>query len=212
MKKFLSFFSIAGMLALMVACYPGGPEYYSDLDIVITDYKAEYWSASEPQTYYMPNSLNWIFDKIDEDNNIDLPRGSDAFILGLVESNMVSAGYTKVDNFDINNPTDVVVFVQALAIDNTYVGWYPGYPYWGYGGYWGGYYPYYGYPVTYSYSTGTVLIEMVDGASIDDEKGLLPVVWLAGIDGLLRENTASNQEYIARGINQAFKQSPYLKN
>ncbi|QQS50525.1 MAG: DUF4136 domain-containing protein [Bacteroidota bacterium] len=212
MKKILPISSLAVLLTLMVGCYPGGPEYYSDLDIVITDYKAEYWSSSEPATYYMPDSLNWIFDKIDEDNNIDLPRGSDAFILGLVASNMASAGYLRVDTFNINNPTDVVVFVQALAIDNTYVGWYPGYPYWGYGGYWGGYYPYYGYPVTYSYSTGTVLIEMVDGPTIDIEKGLLPIVWLAGIDGLLRESTASNQEYIAKGINQAFKQSPYLKN
>ncbi len=211
MKKIIAFTSFAAMLALLVACYPGGPDYYSDLDIVATDYKPDYWSNNNPSTYYMNDTVGFILDRLDEENNVELDHNYDATILNQIASNMTAAGYTRVDDYDTANPPDVIVFVQALAVESTYVGWIPSYPYWGY---WGGYYPYYGYgyPVSYSYTTGTLFIEMVNQNEIDTENKILPVVWFAAVDGLLRSSTAENQSFIKYTIDQAFKQSPYLNN
>ncbi|GAG00412.1 unnamed protein product, partial [marine sediment metagenome] len=198
------------------------PEYISQYDLIGTDYSQDYWNANSPSTYYMPDSLGWIVDREDLDNNDDdLSREYDAFILGEVAENMALYGYQRVDELDVENPPDVYLFTQAIAVKNTTVGYVPGYPW--YGGYypgWGGYWPGYGgyYPgwggstYSYSYTTGTILIEMGDAKNIDMENKVINIVWTAGIDGILGSTSASNAQFVSQSIEQAFIQSPYLKN
>ncbi len=206
---------IPGMLLMLSGCYPGGPEYTSDYDLVATDYSPDYWNANSPATYFMPDSLGWIIDRENIDNIDSLTRDYDEFILGEVERNLAALGYERIETLNRNNPPDVFVFTQALAVKNTSVSYIPWYPW--YGGYWpgwGGYWPGYGWggtPVVYSYSTGTVLIEMGDALNIDEEQKLVNIVWTAAIDGLLRSSTASNQQFVSQSIDQAFNQSLYLK-
>ena len=91
-------------------------------------------------------------------------------------------------------------------------GYYPGYWYPGYwGGNWGGgwYYP---YPITYSYSTGSLLADMINLKNAPEgQKEKLTVVWNAYISGLLGGSGSLNVNRTTTAINQAFTQSPYLK-
>ena len=216
--------ALLGIMMIIGGCYPGGPEYNSDYDLIATEYSEEYWSANTPTTYYMPDSLGWIVDREDLDNNDgDLTREYDAFILGEVAENMALYGYQRVPDLDVDNPPDLYVFTQAIAVKNTTVSYVPGYPWYG-GGYpgWGGYWPGYGgggyYPgwgggtVSSSYTTGTVLIDIADAKNLDEENKIIPYVWTAGVDGLLSSSSASNEQFVSQSIEQAFIQSPYLKN
>ncbi len=225
MKRFrMALLGLLGMMLIIGGCYPGGPEYTSDYDLIATEYSEEYWNANSPSTYYMPDSLGWIVDRENLDNNDDLTRDYDAFILGEVAENMALQGYQRITTLDLENPPDLYVFTQALAVKNTTISYVPGYPW--YGGYypgWGGYYPGYGpgwggyYPgwggatVTNSYTTGTILIEMGDAKNLDEENKIVNIVWSAGVDGLLSSSSASNQQFVSQSIEQAFIQSPYLK-
>jgi hypothetical protein len=163
----------------------------------------------------MPDSLGWIVDREHLEDIEDLTRDYDEFILGEVANNLSALGYQRIDVLDMANPPDVFVFTQALAVKNTTISYIPWYPW--YGGYypgWGGYWPGYGWggtPVASSYTTGTVLIDMGDALNIDEEQKLINIVWTGAIDGLLRSSSASNQQFVAQSIEQAFNQSPYLK-
>lgn len=79
------------------------------------------------------------------------------------------------------------------------------------GGNWGGgwYYP---YPITYSYSTGSLLADMINLKNAPEgQKEKLTVVWNAYISGLLGGSGSLNVNRTTTAINQAFTQSPYLK-
>lgn len=217
--------ALLGIMLIIGGCYPGGPEYTSDYDLIATEYSEEYWSVNTPTTFYMPDSLGWIVDREDLENIEDLTREYDAFILGEVAENMALYGYQRVPDLDVDNPPDLYVFTQAIAVKNTTISYIPGYPWYG-GGYpgWGGYYPGYGpgwggyypgwggVPVTSSYTTGTILIEMGDAKNLDEENKIVNIVWSGGVDGLLSSSSASNEQFVSQSIEQAFIQSPYLKN
>ena len=101
---------------------------------------------------------------------------------------------------------------------------YPGYPWYG-GGWYGGWYPgypggcyYCGYPpqVSYTkYEVGSVILDLYDLRQIPDG-GTVPSdfdpSWLAVVRGLLGSTNQFNGDRTTSGIQQAFSQSPYLKN
>ena len=84
---------------------------------------------------------------------------------------------------------------------------YPGYWYPGYWGNWGGWY--HSFPVTYSYSTQSLLTEMVDLTAEEGDDKDLPVVWNSFIDGNIG-NSRNDMARFSRGIAQSFAQSGYL--
>ena len=156
----------------------------------------------------MPDSLGLILDGDNPENNDTLNITNDDLILEIVERNMTEIGYTRIDTIDEFNQPDVVLFSQVLVVKNTSTSYYPTYPWFGYGGY---YWPYYGYgygwsytPVMYSYSTGTIILEMVDYKSIDVENKILNVVWAAGVDGLMRDSQSTNEQVITYLFDHAF--------
>ncbi len=54
MKKKLVFY--LGIVLIMVSCYPQGPEYYEDLDVVYTNHDDQFDFASKG-TYAMPSKI-----------------------------------------------------------------------------------------------------------------------------------------------------------
>ncbi len=186
----------------LLGCYPAGPEYVEDLDVVYSTYD-EVYDFKSKGTYSLP-------DKIVTDVKID--NGDTTYvymkekfatpILQSIESNMSALGWDKVN---IQNDPDVLVTPAAMSTTTYYYSyWYD----WWYGGYyggWGWYYPPY-YSVS-SYTTGSLIITMAD-PNLDNAINKSPTVWIAAANGLTGSNDINRA---IKGIDQAFAQSPYLK-
>jgi hypothetical protein len=197
---------------LIVGCYPGDFDDLEDFDTVTTLH-GENVNFGAIQTYALPDTIIHIEeegDDDDDDDRVELSREFDEHILKHVRENLNARGYQEV-----TAPTrpDVVVAVSAAA--TTVVGAYSSYwcDYWGWYGWYGypcGYYP--GYTYIYSYDLGTIFIDMLDvrpEALLDDQ---IDVLWTGAVRGVLGTADPVTEERIHDGIDQAFRQSPYLRS
>ncbi len=206
-------FSLAGLLS---GCYPDKIDYVDEYDLAGTMYDEDV-DFSSFTSFHVIDTIMHVTDDDEDDPN--LGRENDEFILNLIRQNMLDLGYTEMANPDSLNRPDLELLVNAMTSDyytyysywNSYWGYYPGWGYWYPGG---GYYPGYpGYPgggLYYSYSTGTLAIEMLDTKAEAGEDNDRPgVVWVGLVDGLL--TSSSSQSRLDKQINQVFTQSPYLQ-
>lgn len=224
MKKLTIYLLFGAIIASVYSCYPGGTEYYNETDIVITNHDNEF-DFPNNKKYFMDDSINHIVEEGKED---EVNRKYDDVILANVAAYLDTAGYTRMEG-DMPDSvyiamSDVLFSVIATSTEYSGIGyvpgggWWWGYPGYGWGGGWGGYYPGYpwypgygwGYPYTYSYTTGSLFIEMADLKNIDEEEEIIPIPWQATINGLLSGDADNMRWRIDRGIDQAFKQSQYL--
>jgi hypothetical protein len=153
----------------------------------------------------------------------------EASMLNAIAQQMNAAGFTRLalaDTADDEKMSKALVLLATKSIttytDYYYDYYYYGYDYWNwYGGinyYYPGYrfnyyYPW-GYPVSYSYTFGTVILELVDPnepVEINNDGNTVdyPVRWMAILNGLLDEPVIDEQK-VNNKIEQAFDQSPYL--
>lgn len=200
-------------LYILAGCYPKGPEYYSDLDLTVTDYDMEY-NFGDQKKYFMADTVEYI-------TNIEDGELDDADVQKLlfeIESNLMSRGYEPVDEADIDN-AEFAITVSVIASKNSGVGWVPGPPYypgWGWGPGWGGYYPpYWGGYYSYSYTTGSVIINWWDpqiSPAAGTTEDLQPIHWVSTFNGLVSSSEQNNAARIESSINQAFTQSPYIQS
>lgn len=199
MKQKIIVFALMTSLFLFSGCYPDGAEYVDELDVVYTVYDKEY-NFQEASTYSLPDNIVILGDSDNIEFIADIYADP---ILARIDSNLQAMGWTKVDDDD--NP-DVQVLPASWTTTTI--------SYWG-GGYWcywdpyycggGWYYP---YPVVSSYTTGTLVMNMVEKTPTGTD-GTKKVVWLGAINGLLQDTY--NPTRINDAIDQSFKQSPYLK-
>ena len=204
--KFMLFSALSILLLSVYSCYPDNSLSTSEYDIVATDYNKDYFSQNNPKTYHIPDTVSVI-----GDGDKQLSASMENFILDQIRRNLDELGWERKDVIDENDLPDVVVLTSALVVTTVSGGCIPWYPYWGYypwypGWGWGGGYC---YPTYYSYQTGTLVIDMIDPN--DNNIEILGVVWGAGINGLTRSSQSANQDFVRSNIDQAFKQSPYLK-
>jgi hypothetical protein len=205
MKKKLSavLLSVISMYALW-GCYPGGPDFYSDLDVTLTTFDEEF-DFQKKRTYAMP-------DKIVVDVEID--RGDTTYvfmrdiyaipILQAIDRNMLALGWSKVD---ISNNPDMLLTPAGMQTTRTVAGW------WG-GWWWGGWFPGWGWgfpPMVSvsSFTTGTFIMALAD-PKIDNPIDRSRASWLSVASGLMA-SSSSNVTRVTDAIDQAFLQSPYLK-
>lgn len=219
-KGVLPWIRVAVLPVLIMSCYPGGPSTGEEMDVVGTSYDREF-DFSAASTFSLPDTIIHTLANGQEDS---LGREYDMLIINRVRDQMISNGFTE-EPLDTLNPADVVLLISAMSSINSglyfdpaswwgYWGWwpgwsgYPGAPVWGPG--WGYGFPV-GYPVYISYSTGTLFITMIDpdNTSIDDKTIAVP--WMAALNSLLQSGAQNTEQRITENIDQAFKQSPYLK-
>ena len=203
-------------LLLFSACQkdPDMDELSSDF-IVFTDYDKDV-NFSSYTTYYIPDSVLIV----GEGNQ---PRywtengseGEATKIIAAVERNMHSRGYMKTSN-KVNS--DLGIQISYIKDVSYFYNYNDPYWWWGYPGYWGpGYWGpwdswYYPYPIVYSYSVGSILVEIVDLKTVAPRTpNALPLVWTSYMTGLLSSSKDFNVQLAERAIDQAFAQSPYLK-
>ena len=206
MKKNVFRVVLLFMVATLAGCYPDGPDYVDEYDIVYTNYNDQY-NFSGKLTYAMPDSVVKITGSVIDGEPVEFlnPTYSN-LILGQIEANMLSRGYQRVNLID---DPDYVLFPSAIEITN--ISYY--YDYWGY--YYGWYYPpyyggwYYPYPIVTSYTTGTVIMSLIDNQNFNPSDKQ-EAVWTGLINGVLEGASTDYAGRIRRSIDQAFTQSQYL--
>jgi hypothetical protein len=207
---------IVGAAFALTSCYPGGAEYVEDTDLVYTNYDPDYDFGSV-NTYYLSDSIQHIVDEGDEPD-----KSLDSFILDEIKGNLNALGWQEFNLDDtLTGAKPDIVVVSSLMVLTTYnIYYYPWYPGWGY--YWknsdgmnyygyGWYYPWYGTSYVTSYSTGTVIILFFDPDNVDDENQKIGLSWVGVLNGLAGSGKSSAMTRISKGMDQAFKQSPYLQ-
>jgi len=187
-----------GMIVALGACYPGGADYYSDIDVTYTNYEEDFDFASL-NTYSIPDSIVKVEGDLAEGEDPEFVKEPyNTQMLTRIRSNMDALGWTRVENPE---EADLVLFPAAWTNTTIYY-WYD---------YWCWYYPYYcgwgwGYPSVSSYTTGTLVMTLI----ADGEDYIDPTrVWTGAINGLL--SGSYNSTRVNNAIDQAFTQSPYLK-
>lgn len=197
--------AIVGMMIASCSKYPTYTVNTSDLDMVWTNYDEE-TNFAEYKTYYIPDSILLDDDVSDEDKAAYQKYYED--ILIEVDANMMALNYVRVDsaeNPDIGMGVSIITR-KTHVVSYNYWWYYP--PYWGYPGY-GYYYPWGTYMG--SYEEGAVIIDMADLKNIDHTNSRINAMWASLVGGVLTGNSSSViSNRLIDGIDQAFKQSPYL--
>ncbi len=172
--------------ALLIAgCYPDGPDYVEELDVVLTRHNDTYDFGTKT-TYAMPDKIVKITGNLEEgEAPVFMPDASAALILSKIEENMTALGYERVS---LESEGADLLLLPASWETTTITVWYD-YWYWWYGGYypgwgWGGYYPYYPPVSVTSYTTGTLMMNLIDKTEVG-ANGNPVTQWNAIINGVL---------------------------
>lgn len=134
-------------------------------------------------------------------------------LINQVVMNMVGRGYTLVDRKTGKPQLGINIgVVKVTNVSLYYPGWYWDYgwydpSYWGYPAsyYWYPYYP----PVVSSYTSGTVIIDMLDLKNASSHDNKLYVVWLAIIRGLMTGYHTTQD--VLGNVDQCFMQTPQIR-
>ncbi len=211
MKKVIPMLFVAALLVTACEKTPDTGKLDDDY-LVYTNYDDD-TDFAKFTTFYVPDSVLII------DNSSNKPKylygtpASDIIIANYVKG-MENAGYVRTldkDEADLGLQVSYVEETYKFRYYNNYPWWY-GYPwYWNfsYWGDWGGWY--WPYDITYSYSTGSLLGELVDLTLPEGTSKQLKVVWSSYISGLLNGDGSLNTTEVIQAIGQAFSQSAYLK-
>ena len=213
MKKLLTL--LIAVIAL-IGCQKAPDWNKLSNELMVYTHHDKDFDFAQCRTVYIPDSI-LLLDNTQEEG-IYIASEDDMrarTILEVLREELTKCGYTETND---RTQADLGVITTFIKRTNTYVGY--DYPYWWYDfyywpfDYWDPYYydwyPYYPYPVTYTYTTSSLAVEMIALQQKNATDKLLPFVWtacLAGVDSNNQLNTA----YATTGLYQAFEQSPYIK-
>ncbi len=205
-NRFLGVSLLILLPIIFTACYYDYGMSVSDYDVVATFYDKDYSFATQKTFSIAPN-----IGHITEEGEVDTTKKTyDNYIIQQIRSNMQIRGYQEITDPTVTSPDFLIVCIATRR--NNYVA-YQSYPWWGYWGYYpgyGGYYPWYPPTTVYNYPSGSLIINLVDPKLVDENDKLIPAVWVAGINGLLDDDTVNIRTRLSSDISQAFEQSPYL--
>lgn len=238
MSKLRLWSSLAGLAVItffIASCYEYHDDTYLDeLDLTLTYYDTSF-NFQQYNTFAIRDSVGLIENDLSDAQIAEFysSNGGSKRIKDYVRDHFLALGYTEVeDDEDFDFGVNLVV---ALIESDVYY-----YPYWWYDyydyyyWYWSGWYPYYPYYPwgysSYSYTTGTLLMEMADGASLrvyqqwaegktqeeidkadPDDVPDIKFVWQSLLNGVAGETASYNKDRAENGIDEAFRQSPYLQ-
>jgi len=195
----LVFFAAAP--ALLMSCYPDYGLEIKDFDLVAT-FKDDAADFQTYRTFFLPDSIREITDGgIAGVSDIEFEQQ----VLDAIANEMEACGYTRVSTAEASD----VALYPGHSSSSTF-SYYPGY-WWGY---YGWYYPWYGYGggYSYSYTTGSLFITMIDNAKFNSQSQILGAVWAGAANGVLDNSTGADiKARTLNAVHQMFDQSPYLR-
>ena len=196
-------FMLTGVALLFSACYKDYGLSTADYDVVLTSFDEDAVFHGK-SVYYLEEEFIDLDDPDPDNENPEQPDNAQAIIDAIV-AELTAYGYTR----ELVDPTSANVGIRLAYTETDYFYYYNDcwYWYWSYCWYyppgWGG--------VQYAYTAGTVFIEMGDLENFTVPGDDIPIMWLAGINGLLDDTSLGLVERIQDAITQAFTQSPYLE-
>jgi hypothetical protein len=200
--KILPLALIALLVFFLSGCYPDKIDYVDEYDLAAT-HVLEDADFSNYLTFAVIDTVMHVSEDGEDDPN--LSRDNDDFIINEIRTNMLELGYIEDENPDTTDLPDLVLAISAVSSDYYY--YYGGYCY-----YWYWYYcPGWGYPVyAGSYTIGTLVVDIWDteAAQREDRNG---IIWTGFVDGILSGNSSQIQQRLDKQINQLFAQSPYMQ-
>lgn len=211
MKRFIPLLFTA---ILFVSC-----EKEPNLDKLINNYVVytqfdKGANFSKDSTFFIPDSILVITDNKSAKPTY-LERQVSNYLINAYSSHMATRGYHR--EFDKSKAT---YGLQVSFIENTYYfsagnPWWSTYPWYWSPSYWWPWYTgswYYPYPFIYSHTAGSLVCEMVDISSVSKSGGTSKptIIWNNYITDI-GSITFNNEGKVAKAIDQAFTQSPYIK-
>lgn len=207
MKKILL---IPAVIIFAVACHKE-PYTDSDNEYLVYTSPGKQTTFTSFQTFDLADSLLII----GQSNKPVYSQSDNALaLIQAVRTNMEKRGFIYTPD---NPDADLGIQMTYVIKTERYVQYYRD-PYWwldypGYWspGFWGNYTGfYYPYPVTYTFSTNSLMIDMVNLTVPRTGNEALEVVWSAYIGGPASTSTDYDVNRMKASIDQAFVQSPYL--
>jgi hypothetical protein len=208
MKKILL---IPAVILLAVACHKE-PVLDSDGEYLVYTAPGKETTFTSFTTFDLADSLLVI----GQSSKPEYSQSNNALaLIQAVKTNMEKLGYIYTPD---NPDADLGIQMTYVVKTERYVQYYND-PYWwldypGYWspGFWGNYQGfYYPYPVTYTYSTNALMIDMVNLTIPKTGNEALEVVWSTYIGGPSTGSITTDVDMMKAAIDQAFVQSPYLK-
>ena len=199
------------MFAISACSRYGDDVTTSETDTIFTIRDKETNFSGLTKTYAIVDKINLVQDPDNAIDSVQFWARYNEPVLNAINTNLANLGYTEVPNSQ--NPA---LFINVTANANVttgayspgwWWGYYPCYPYYSW---WcgGGYYP--GSVYVYSFTEGSLAIEMIDiKRSMENEKAT--IIWFSGMTFVVSENPTDNVNRAVKDINQAFDQSPYLR-
>lgn len=178
--------------------------------VVYTDYDKDANFGSY-NTFFLPDSIL----EAGSSNHASYWKDENALsIIDEVSTIMQERGYQRITDADQKDNADLGLQLTYVTQTNQVItgGYWGGW--WDYG-YWGPWWDswYYSYPISYSYDTGTLIMEMVDltRQEGDTTKRRLPIIWYVNAEGYSYNSSRTNMALILNAVDQAFAQSQYIK-
>ena len=208
MKKIMFFASLA---LLATACHKEPTPQDADNEYLVYTSPSKDVTFTSYRTFDLVDSLLIIGQS---DEPVYSQSQNALALIQAVRTNMENLGYIYTPS---NPDADLGIQMTYIIKTERYVKFYND-PYWwlDYPGYWpsgfwgnwtGFYYP---YPVSYTYTTNALLIDMVDLTAVEREDKPLEVIWTSYIGGPAGSSVQGDVDRMKAAINQAFVQSPYL--
>lgn len=208
--KRVVFISILALLA--AACHKEPYPQDSDNEYLVYTSPSKDVDFKEFQTFDLADSLLVI----GQSEKPSYSQSNNALaLIQQVRTNLEKSGYIYTpDNPDADLGVQMTYIIKTERYVKYYNDpyWWLDYPgYWpsGYWGNWTGWY--YPYPVSYTYTTNALLIDMVDLTGEEEEGKPLEIVWTSYIGGPAGVSLQSDIKRMKKAIDQAFEQSPYLE-
>lgn len=210
-RKILKYTGLVVAVAVMASCEKTPSGYDRDGELLVYTARGDNADFSGYTTYHIGDSVLVISGR-----EARYSKTSNALsLVSEVREQMTALGYVYEKDIE---KADLGLQVTYMEETENYVAymsdpyWWLDYPgYWGagYWGNWGGWY--HPYPVTYSTSTTTLMLDMADLTADEGEDKKLPVLWSAFAGGATGYSIRNDMKRLEMAIGQSFAQSPYLK-